>query len=430
MILADAKPAPGAAGVSERERPRLLVVTSTWPLHAGDHRTPFVRNLAMDLAARGWEIQVIAPHAEGAASSETDGPIRLHRFRYMWPSRFEVLAYGGGGLINLRAPGRKLLAFPFVAAELLAVSRIIRRFRPDVVHAHWLLPQGFAAGLAARASGVPMVVTVHGGDVFGLRSPLFRAFKRAAVRMASAITCNGPATQREVAALGGTPDRTRIIRFAPAFEGAVDSAQVTSWRARFPADAGLILFAGRLIPEKGPDDVIAAVAQARDPRVHGVICGDGPMREALQALAMRRKVADRIHFEGWVDPAGIACRMQACDALLFPSKTSPDGWVEAQGVVAVEAMRAGLPVFAARSGGIPNVVEDGATGWLFAESDVAAMARLIDALMAGSLADKAAIVARGRDLANREITRESTAGAFDNLLRSLAAAARGKAGPA
>jgi glycosyltransferase involved in cell wall biosynthesis len=423
-----AEPARRAAGISERERLKLLVVTSTWPLHAGDQRTPFVRNLAIDLTTRGWDIAVIAPHAHGAAASETDGPIHLHRFRYMWPEKLQLLAYGGGGLINLRSPGRKLQTFPFVAAELLAVRRVIRQFRPDVVHAHWLLPQGFAAGVVARSAGVPMVVTVHGGDVFGLRSPLFRPFKRATVKMASAVTCNGPATQREVIALGATADRTRVIRFAPGFEGEDERGLVAAWRARFPADGKLILFAGRLIPEKGPDDFIEAIARARDPRVRGVICGDGPMREALQALAVQRAVADRIHFEGWIDPAGIACRMLASDALLFPSKTSVDGWVEAQGVVAVEAMRAGLPVFAARSGGIPNVVEHGTTGWLFPESDVPAMAGLIDALAEGRLPEVAAVIARARDLAHRDITRENTANAFDHLLRSTALAARGSVG--
>jgi phosphatidylinositol alpha-1,6-mannosyltransferase len=417
MIAADTASAHRAIATPAGRRPRLLVVTSTWPLHAGDHRTPFVRNLALDMAARGWEVEAIAPHAPGAATTETDGPIRVRRFRYMWPERLELLAYGGGGLINLRAPGRKLLAFPFVAAEILAVRRAIRRFQPDVVHAHWLLPQGFAAGLAARSAGVPMVVTVHGGDVFGLRSPLFRPFKRMAIAAAAAITCNGPATQREVTALGAPEDKTRIIRFAPSFEGEVDPGAVKAWRARFPADGKIILFAGRLIPEKGPDDFIEAIARARDPKVHGVICGDGPMHAALQALAARHGIENRIHFEGWVEPAGIACRMHGADALLFPSKTSPEGWVEAQGVVAVEAMRAGLPVFAARSGGIPNVVEHGATGWLFEEADVAAMATLIDALAEGSLADKVRIVAQARDLARREITREKTAMAFDSLLR-------------
>lgn len=146
------------------------------------------------------------------------------------------------------------------------------------------------------------------------------------------------------------------------------------------------------------------------------------MRDDLAALAVRRNVGNRIHFEGWVDSAGIACRMHGSDALLFPSKSSPDGWVEAQGVVAVEAMRAGLRVFAARSGGIPNVVEDGRTGWLFEEADVGGMTRLIDALAQGTLRDADGVVGRARDLAHREITREKTAAAFDRLLRSLAAA--------
>jgi phosphatidyl-myo-inositol dimannoside synthase len=400
---------------------RLLVVTSTWPLYVQDARTPFVRNLAQDLAARGWEVEVLAPHAPGAAEQEQDGAIAVRRFRYMWPERLEVLAYGAGGLINMRAPGRKLLALPFVAAEILAVRAALRRFRPDVVHAHWLLPQGFAAAVAVTGVKVPLVTTIHGGDVFGLRSAVFQPFKRLAARRANAVTVNGKETLSSAIALGADPGRTQTIKFAPGFEGEVAEVDVSNWRSRYPADCTIVLFVGRLVPEKGASDFIIALARATNKKLFGVVCGDGPMRSELETLAHEYGLQDRVAFEGWLQPNEVACRMAGADALLFPSKRSPDGWVEAQGVVLVEAMRRNLPILASRSGGIPDLIEDGRTGWLFPEGDIDAMASLVSSFEGKSAPTVAEVTARARNIALTEINRDRTAIAFHEFFTRVIA---------
>jgi glycosyltransferase involved in cell wall biosynthesis len=344
----------------------------------------------------------------------------------MWPERFEVLAYGAGGLVNMRAPGRKLLALPFVAAEILAVRAALRRFRPDVVHAHWLLPQGFAAAIAVAGAKVPLVTTIHGGDVFGLRSAVFRPFKRLAAQRADAITVNGTATLSSAIALGADPRRTHTIRFAPGFEGEVAPTDVSDWRSRYPADCTIVLFVGRLVPEKGAADFIAALARAANKKLIGVICGDGPMRGELEALAHHHGLQGRVAFEGWLQPNEVACRMTGADALLFPSKRSPEGWVEAQGVVLVEAMRRGLPVLAARSGGITDLIEDGRTGWLFPEGDVDAMATLLQSFGGKSAPEVIRVVELARKIALNEINRDRTAAAFHDLFTCLVAEQRSR----
>jgi phosphatidylinositol alpha-1,6-mannosyltransferase len=399
--------------------PRLLVVTSTWPLAPNDHRTPFVRNLAVDLAARDWDIQVLAPHAAGAARRERDGRLAVARFRYLLPEHAQTLAYGAGGLINLRGTGRKWQAVPFVAAEIMAIRCAIHRFRPDIVHAHWLLPQGFAAGIAALGTGIPVVTTIHGGDVFGLTGPVYQPFKRFAIRRAAAISVNGSLTAAAAISLGASPDKIETIRFGPAHEGEVDREEAQAWRKRLPAESVILLFVGRLLPEKGPGDFIEAIARTGQKNLIGVVCGDGPMRAELEALAVRRGIAAQIYFEGWLDPAAIALRMAGADALVFPSKRSSEGWVEAQGVVLVEAMRARLPILAASSGGIPDLIEPGKTGWLFPEADVDAMSALIADFSGGRLGDVAAMVDRAYRIATTEITRDTTAASFDRLFRQV-----------
>lgn len=395
---------------------RLLVVTSTWPLHEGDARTPFVRNLSHDLARLGWDTMVLAPHAAGALTSERHEDVAVRRFRYM-PDRWETLAYGAGGLVNMRTPAKKLLALPFVLAETAAIEHAVLAFRPDIIHAHWLLPQGFCASIPARIHGIPLVTTIHGSDVFALRSGLFTPFKKQAIRASSAITVNSPATRNEAAMLGATTEQLSMIPMPPANEADPAAADLEAWRARFPADAHLVAFAGRLIPEKGPDDLLQAVALAGDPRLHAIIMGTGPLETALRAYARDLGIAERVHFEGWQSPEGVAVRLAASDVFLGPSRQSSEGGVEAQGIVFLEAMRAGLPVLAADSGGIPGLVQHLETGWLFRERDVEAMSRLLTASLAGELDHR--ITWAGRHLARHVVTRDATAGAFDRLFRGI-----------
>jgi glycosyltransferase involved in cell wall biosynthesis len=314
-----------------------------------------------------------------------------------------------------------LLALPFVAAEILAIRNVVRRFRPDLVHAHWLLPQGFAASVALAGARVPVVTTIHGGDVFGLKSAVFQPFKRFAVRRATAITVNGTPTLSAATELGAKPTKIELIRFAPAFEGAVAPDLVAAWRARYPASARIVLFVGRLVPEKGAGDFIRALARAKQEDVIGVICGDGPMRGELDQMVRDRALEERIAFEGWLSPQEIACRMEGADALLIPSKRSEDGWVEAQGIVLVEAMRRGLPILAAASGGIPGLIEHGRTGWLFPEGDVEAMAMLIASLRDKASPEIKGIIATARNIATNELSRARTADAFHKLFTHLVA---------
>ena len=142
-------------------RPRLLVLASTYPVASDDGVPGFVRDLAQ-AEAEEFDTLVLVPRVPGAALREEAGGLSVRRFRY-FPRRWEDLA-DGAILENLRGRrSRWLQVLPFVLAESLALRRAIRTYRPDVLHVHWILPQGAAALLAARK--LPWLVTTLGGDV-------------------------------------------------------------------------------------------------------------------------------------------------------------------------------------------------------------------------------------------------------------------------
>jgi glycosyltransferase involved in cell wall biosynthesis len=136
-------------------------------------------------------------------------------------------------------------------------------------------------------------------------------------------------------------------------------------------------YVGRLVPEKGVDLFVAALAEL--PEVYGVIAGDGPERAALERLARERGVASRLLFTGVLSAREAERMVGALDVLVLPSRTRPN-WSEQFGRVLIEAMASNVAVVASDSGAIAEVVGDGAL--LVPEDDAAALARGITCALA------------------------------------------------
>jgi phosphatidyl-myo-inositol dimannoside synthase len=409
----------------QAQRGRILCLTSNFPRWKGDSTTPFVLHLAQDLQALGWRVDVVAPHAEGCAMRETIDGVRVARFRYLWPATLETVCYSGGALINLRKQPANYAKLPaLVAAEWLGVVRRLMTHRYDVLHTHWLLPQGFVGAQAARMLRVPHVATVHGGDVFGLQSPALTWFKRRALRGADAVTVNSSATERAVLVIAEDIPRLERIPMGVDTGAAADPAQAAKLRRAHRRGGGpLLVFLGRLVDEKGVGDLIRAVGLLvpQLPDVTCVLLGEGQDRAAAEKLTAELGLSDRVTFVGWVPSEEVPHHLAAADALVAPSRHATSGWTEAQGLSIIEAMTAGTPVIASRVGGTVDTVVDGETGILVPERSpeaiCAAVGRLVgDPVAAQTMASRAAAVTQ------RRFSRRSSAVAFTDLFERLLAA--------
>ncbi|WP_245537338.1 glycosyltransferase family 4 protein [Thiocystis violascens] len=409
---------------NEQKTGRVLCVTSSFPRWTGDNTTPFVLNLAQDLQSLGWQVDVLAPHAPNAAVSERLDGVNVERFRYLWPASLETVCYQGGALVNLRKrPLDKLKLPALVAAEWAAVARRLATRRYDVLHTHWMLPQGFVGILSQRIGGLPHVNTVHGGDLFGLSGRLLQGFKRMVIRHADAVTVNSRYTQSALLELAPQPAQLMRIPMGVATNPPThaERQQSVEIRARYRRGNGpLLAFVGRIIDEKGPEDLIRAVAllRAELPNVTALIIGAGPEAPELERLAATLGLGEHILFPGWVERAEIGAWMSAADYFVAPSRRAPNGWVEAQGLTIIEAMIAGTPVIATRLGGIPDAVIHERTGLLIDERAPEQIAEAIRRLVAEPT--------QARSLANEaqrhaatNFSRAASARAFGDLFREL-----------
>jgi phosphatidylinositol alpha-1,6-mannosyltransferase len=267
----------------------------------------------------------------------------------------------------------------------------------------------------------PHVATVHGGDIFGLR-PLARV-KRWTLTHADAVTVNSSFTRAAVLSVAPTIARISHIPMGVDTDVVPSEIAVAELRARYRRGTGpLVGFLGRLIEEKGVFDLIEAANRLRSrlPDLTVVVAGEGPHRAEAERMCRDLGLEDRVFFIGWVARPEVPNLLAALDLFVAPSKTAPDGWMEAQGLSVIEAMAVGTAVIASRHGGLVDSIEDGESGLLIAENDPPALASAIELLARDqSLTDQ--LGCAGRKRAVERFSHTATARKFDDLFRGLIA---------
>jgi glycosyltransferase involved in cell wall biosynthesis len=276
--------------------------------------------------------------------------------------------------LPVRRP-RQLYALPAaVLAPLLAR-------RADLVHAH--LGEDLAIlPLAVLAAGRrPLVVTVHCSMAHTLKvtGPRSLALKTLGGpieqwgehRATATLALTARLTDALAAELG--PDRVHLVR-----RGIDRRAFQDPGPDPFPDLTGRprVVYLGRLVRGKGVETLVRAAARLRAPGVQVVLVGDGPDRAAVEQLARRLGVADRVRVTGFVPHERVPAVLASADLLVLPSL------YEELGTVLIEAMQLGLPIVASRVGGIPEVLGNGERGLLVPPGDAAALAEAVDAVLA------------------------------------------------
>ncbi len=353
---------------------KILVLTSTYSRWEGDTEPRFVDNLSRYLA-HDHEVHVLAPHAPGAKRSEVLEGIPVHRFRYA-PDSLESLAYGGGILPNLREQPLRFLLVPlFLLAQTFAILRLARTHQFDIVHAHWIIPQGFSAALARFAGlSAPVVLTSHGGDLFALKGRLLSGLKRWITGRCEGLSVVSSAMRDRAADLG-LMQRERIHTIPMG----VDTAGVFEPPDDTTARAG-ILFVGRLVDKKGIEYLLEAMPRVleEEPSARLTIVGDGPLASELDRRASTLNVAGAIEFAGSVANHEVPGYLKSAAVTVFPSIVTDSGDQEGTPVAVMEALACGCAAVVSDYPGARDIIIDGRTGLLVPQKSPEALA---DALL-------------------------------------------------
>lgn len=347
-------------------RKRVLVLTSTFPRWQGDNEPPFVFELCRRLCGE-FDILVLAPHADGAKRFEKMGNIEVMRFRYFF-SRWEKLAYQGGILANLKQSRWRYLLLPFFFLSQLAALRQILRHQPvDLIHTHWLIPQGLTVALAGVfvKNMPPVICTSHGGDLLGLNGRWMNLLKRWVIRRTSALTVVSHAMANRALALGAIPERLQTIPMG------VDTEVLFTPDPAERRANNEILFVGRLVEKKGCTYLLEAMPEIlkQHPETRLNVVGSGPEGDALKREADRLGIAQAVTFYGAVSNAETPCLYRQATVFVAPFVITARGDQEGLGLVLVEALACECPVVVSDMPAIRDVVIDGVTGLVCKQRD-------------------------------------------------------------
>ena len=178
---------------------RVLVIATTFPKWENDQEPRFVYDLCRNLSDQ-VDIRVLAPDAPGAKEQETWGKMKIIRFPYFYPRRLQNLCYDGGIIPKLKSNWLARLQLPFFLFFLFfRLIKITGEIRFDLIHCHWLIPQGFFCALIKLLRGTPYLLTAHGGDVFSFKCILgVSNLIKFALKHSTLCTVNSQATQNQI----------------------------------------------------------------------------------------------------------------------------------------------------------------------------------------------------------------------------------------
>jgi len=403
------------------------MLASSYPRYPGDPNGVIVGLLARELVRRGHEVHVVAPW-DMALAAHDEGGVQVHRFRYAPRDDWHLAGHGRSleadvrmkRLVPLLMPGYVLIAL----GKLLALHR---RARFDVLHAHWAIPGGVIGMIAARLTGLPLLITPHGSDIYvAEHSRLWGGAARMALRAAWRVAPVSEDLRRRAVALGLDEARSLAIPPGPEAERFA-SGDGAAWRARLGVapEAPVIGALGRLVYKKGFDRLIAAMPAVLRaiPDAYCVIGGAGDLSAELAAQARALGLAERVLFPGHVSSEETPDYYALCDVVAAPSVVDQAGNVDGLPLVVVEAMAAGRALAASRVARIPDVVEDGVTGRRTPPGDEAALAEALIRLLRDP-ALRQALGGRARQAVVERYSIESMARRYEALYAE-AVAARG-----
>ncbi|MGC9397909.1 MAG: glycosyltransferase family 4 protein [Anaerolineae bacterium] len=368
---------------------KIAIITSSYPRYVGDGVGSFIHSLSKGLIDLGQQVVVFAPY-DPNVDSGWQSAVDVRRVRFVWPPVWSKVGHAQSLVSDVRL---KWYAFPlvtlFILVTICRIFRLALKEKIDVIYAHWLLPGGFIGTLTSLITGIPVVVHLHGSDVFvAERYRIFQPVVRLIFhRVCQVIACSADLAQRATI-LGLASEKVTVIPYGVDLKRYAPSISTQCSRAELGLEDGFyyILAMGRLVYKKGFEYLIRAIPEVieRFPDTRFVIAGEGDLSTDLIALARSLGVQDHIIFPGHVFWDQTPCYYAAADIVVVPSVRDDSGNVDGLPNVLLESMAMGRPIIASEIAGIPEVIEDGKNGILVQPKNVAVLAQTVCRLLEDS----------------------------------------------
>lgn len=388
---------------------KVAVITTSYPLFPGSTSGIFVARL-LEAMPDKVAISVITPASRSGVSPSQHGKLRVLPVRYA-PKTWQRLAHEPGGLpVALQGTPWLRTLIPLLVAAL-AVRTLWEARSHHLIHANWAF-NGCVAGVAGVLTGRPVLTSLRGSDVSRARKAWL---PRLTLRLTIALSRTIVAVSTDMAewlrdAFPAAAQKIVVV------ENGVDASFFAAFNARRnrpPHAEPVLVCAGSLIPRKGHDVLLRALAQCTGYSWSLQLAGEGKERAELARLAGDLGLADRIHFLGELPPDAMPAFLANADLFILPS------FSEGRSNALLEAMAAGLPVVASAIDGVTELVDDGRTGQVFPPGDDQALAAVLLPLLQDALTRSRLGAVAHAEICKRQLTWAGAAKKYVSLYRQL-----------
>jgi len=367
---------------------KVCILTTSYPRYEGDFAGIFIHNLAKELVKNDVEVNIVAPHHVGAKRFEIIDGIKVYRFPYFYPAKYQRLAYEGGILPNLRRSNLAKIQVPLLfLSELFYAFKIIRKEKIDVIHSHWIIPSGLVGEILKRILKKKHILTIHATGLFTLeRLPLKKKIANFIIKRCDKMTAVSSYIQERMLnfaqsnLLSDIKNKTKIIPMGvdtAIFRPNIDKNEL---KIKYNVNSeNVLLFIGRLAEKKGLSYLIQAMPKivSKSPNTALIICGDGPLRKESEELVKKMDLDKFVRFTGYVTGRKKIDYFSLSDILIVPSIVTQSGDTEGLPVVILEGLAAGKAVVASNVSGIKDVIKNGYNGFLVMQKNPAAIAEKV-----------------------------------------------------
>jgi len=340
-------------------KPKILVITSSYPKFKGDVNGNFVYELSVRLI-HDFDIFVLAPEYNGSLSFEIIDGIKIYRHKQFFLKNIE-LAYGSDILAKTRKNYFYLFIIPFyIFYQFISLSRIIKKEKIQLIHAHWLIPQALIAVLYKNYinSNIKIICTAHGADINSFNNVIGNWLKKYTIKRLDEFTVVSNALKSKVIEIGYTkkvfvfPMGVDTNLFAP-------SKKDEKIRKKYNISGYFLLFVGGLIERKGIRYLIQAmpliISKFTDAKL--VVIGEGNLKHEMIKLARTLNISENILFLGFLPHDELPAYFATADIFILPSLS------EGFGLVVSEAISSGTLTIASNLRPINDIIIENKTGF-------------------------------------------------------------------
>lgn len=404
----------------------ILILATTFPRWEEDTIPQFIYELSKELQRNGLKVVVLAPHHPNAKRRETMSGIRVYRYPYFIPYRYQKLVFQGGILPTVKKSPLALFQVPFLFISLLLHSIwVIKKENIDVINAHWMVPNGLVAAFLKPIFDVPHVLSLHAGGVLGLQDTSIGSYisnfvyQRVdkVVPVSTHIKDNftrllpneaNPVNEEfTIQPMGAHISDFDLNKEAVRQKHGIDESDIVG------------LYVGRLAEKKGVRYLIEAAEELHSyvEDFQLTIVGTGSMENTLQEFTEQHGLADAVTFTGWVSEEELREHYVSADFVVVPSIETASGDTEGMPTVIAEAFASGNPVIASKVGGISDVVVDGENGYLVQQKEPDELMSKIETLIEEP--ETRAELSRGALETAKKLDWEHCGKTYAQLLRSV-----------